>query len=104
MQARLTRQLKEARAEWRAAKEESKALQARLDTSHKQVPHASFTACHKTQKYVLLSVYVLEYGLSTCAVCAAGQDCKVCVQYADSPPIWISRGTCREPLLTLLGN
>ena len=44
MQARLTRQLKEARAEWRAAKEESKALQAQLDTSHKQVPHVSFTA------------------------------------------------------------
>ncbi|KAL0024312.1 hypothetical protein WJX79_006938 [Trebouxia sp. C0005] len=39
--ARLTRQLKEARAEWRAAKEESKALQAQLDTSHKQAKHGS---------------------------------------------------------------
>ena len=39
MQARLTRQLKEARSEWRAAKEEGKALQAQLDASHKQVLH-----------------------------------------------------------------
>lgn len=41
MQARLTRQLKEARSEWRAAKEEGKALQAQLDASHKQVLHIS---------------------------------------------------------------
>ncbi len=38
VQTRLTRQLKEARAEWRAAKEETKAVQAQLDASHKQVP------------------------------------------------------------------
>ena len=41
VQARLTRQLKEARSEWRAAKEEGKALQAQLDASHKQVLHIS---------------------------------------------------------------
>ncbi len=55
MQGRLTRQLKEARAEWRAAKEESRALQAQLVTSHKQV--ACLLYClPKKQQSVLLSV------------------------------------------------
>ncbi|DBA79940.1 TPA: hypothetical protein ACH3X1_008147 [Trebouxia sp. C0004] len=39
--ARLTRQLKDARAEWRAAKEESKALQGQLEASHNQAKHGS---------------------------------------------------------------
>ena len=37
VQARLTRQLKEARAEWRLSKEDTKSLQGQLDTLHKQV-------------------------------------------------------------------
>lgn len=58
MQARLTRQLKEARAEWRAAKEESKALQAQLVTSHKQVACLLYCLPQKQQS-VLLSVCIM---------------------------------------------
>jgi hypothetical protein len=52
-----------------------------------------------TKATVCPSVYVHEYRLSTCAVCAAGQDCTVCVQYADSVSVWTYGGAYREPLL-----
>lgn len=46
VQTRLTRQLKAARAEWRAAKEDTKALQAEVDALQKQQQVLTFIFSH----------------------------------------------------------